>query len=119
MSYNIDSVRYIKGELYIDADKARKLYRQYESDLPECHFLEPFDDHIEGEYQLQGKSVIKDPWWNGGHSGHAYEKCLFEILKHTTGHAQLLFVWEGGNSQTALDVKDGVVRETEVQITCD
>ncbi len=115
MSYNIDHAEYIKGELWINAQKARELYMQFEDDLPEGNFFNDLDIMEKGD----GNTPIEHFQWYGERSGYAYENCLFEILKHTTGHAQLLFVWEGGDSQTALDVKDGVVAFKKPKITLD
>lgn len=111
MSYNISHSEYIKGELWIDAQKARELYLQFEDDLPEGNFFDHLDIMVEGD----GDTLIDRFWWYGEHSGHAYESCLFEILKHTKGHAQLLFVWEGGDSRTAVEVKDGLVTKRKIK----
>lgn len=112
MSYNINHSEYIgEDRLTIMTHDASVLRDRYEDDLPECSFLEDVP-----ETELNEQHVIENPWWYGQGSGHAYDECLKDILSHTKGHAKILFVWEGGDSQTALEVKDGSVAERKVKV---
>lgn len=59
---------------------------------------------------------IQDLGWYGEWSGRSYRDVLPKVLAKTKGAADLLFVWEGGDSFTGLRVKDGVVVEKRVVI---
>lgn len=108
MSYDIDGVRYISGELTIGRDKAINFRDTHEDRLPEDTFLhdvslrdpEPF--------------VIKNPSWCGEGSGRSFD--LFKrALALTQGEADILLTWEGDGSFTGLRVRDGVVTEHKVK----
>lgn len=111
MSYNIDQVDYNgPGKLTILKSVAGKLCQKYKDHLPEDNFL--YDLDVAGDEETL---IIERPAWQGEGSGYFYDT-LLEILKHTTGHAKLVFTWEGGDRMTALEVKDGKVKERKVRI---
>ncbi len=116
MSYNIDTVRYVSGKLFIDIKLARDLYRQLDKkrELAEDNFLV---DLIDSDVE-DGLVEIDRPAWNGEFSGSEYD-VLKRLLERTEGEAQLLLVWEGGDRQTGLSVKNGVVKETKVKAVLD
>ena len=109
MSYNITHTEYLgRGRLSIRRSEAARFRKRYKDLLPETNFL---DDIEEG----RGFFEIEEPLWCGEGSGMAYD-LLPEILACTEGKALILFVWEGGDSQTGLEVKDGVVRTRGVKV---
>lgn len=110
MSYNIDSSEYKSGKLTISAAEARRLIKKHGDNLPEGCFLNEIDTTEDGDLE------IKDFWWYGEGSGHAYHEILEDILAKTKGKATLLFVWEGGDSHTGLKVNNGKVSEAKVKI---
>ena len=112
MSYNIDSVDYIgKGRLRIGRKTAKMLMKKYKDDLPESHLLEDLDLDDEDIKEF----TLENMWWNGCGSGNSYDTFL-EILNHTKGNAKLLLIWEGGDSKTGIEVKDGVTKEKKVKV---
>lgn len=106
MSYNIDSIDYISGELYMSQAARRSAEAAF--DLPEICFLNESD----GDDCFRGDAIEK-LWWSGSGSGRTF-KHLKKVLAQTTGSADLLLTWEGGDSHTGLRVVDGVVTEHEV-----
>ncbi len=111
MSYNIDSSEYVEGCLSLTRGNAICLLGKYKDRLPECNFL----DELELQGDLTEVLAIEQPWWYGEGSGYTFET-LQEILTYTTGKAKILFVWEGGDSQSALIVNEGVATEGKVKI---
>jgi len=113
MSYNIDSSEYVSGSLQIKRADAVAFVKHFgDRGLPECNFLE--DLPLDGD--PDELLPIKEPEWRGEFSGHSFDT-LQEVLKKTTGKASILFVWEGGDSKSALVVEDGKVREGKVVIS--
>lgn len=116
MSYNIDSSEYIKGSLKIQRKQARILVEKIKH-LPEGCFLYELD--LGSEQPDDELLPIVDFWWYGEGSGHAYHDHFKEVAKHLVGEATILFVWEGGDSQSAVQIKDGKVTDKKVKITAE
>lgn len=110
MSYNVDSAKYISGSLSISPANARKMLAKHKNALPEAHFLDDLD--MESEDQ---SLPIETPRWCGEWSGQAYYESLPDILANTTGNAVIRFIWEGGDSETALRVENGKVSKAEIK----
>jgi hypothetical protein len=112
MSYNIDKVRYLKGSLRITWDAVSKFSLRLEKQgihLPESNFI----DAAFQECEVDGEIEIDVPRWCGEGSGRSYD--LFkEALSLTTGVANLLIIWEGGDSITGLRVVNGTVEVKNV-----
>lgn len=109
MSYNIDTVEYLKGQLFITREKAAELIDKYKGEWPECCFLDDMNftpglDNI----------PIKYPYWCHEGSGSSYDQYL-DVLTFTNGKADILLVWEGGDTISGLTVRDGVVKEKNVK----
>jgi hypothetical protein len=111
MSYNIDNSKYLSGQLSIQTKDARRLAEKYRGDLPEINFLDYLD--LESD---EDSLPIENPWWCGSGSGYAYDDCLVEILKQTRGWAVIVFVWEGGDSHSVLEVHDGRVKQKQLKM---
>ncbi len=111
MSYNITTSDYLSGQLSISEDNLIKARRTFKDKLPECNFIEELD---QGE-PINGVYVIKNFWWYGEGSGYATGECLEKILAMTTGTAEIILTWEGGDSITGLKVMDGVTAKQRVK----
>ncbi len=104
MSYNINSVAYISGCLEIsEADFAAAKADIIGDDRPESCFLT-----YGGPGIMSGIGL-----WSGEGSGRTWET-FKRALKFTTGKAELLVCWEGGDSISGLRVSHGVVTEHKV-----
>ena len=112
MSYNITHTEYVRGKLKIKRAEAARLKREHRDFLPEMNFLDDIDDDVGTPEDLV---EIEVPSWNGEHSGHDYD-FLPGILSCTRGKALILFVWEGGESQTGLEVDNGSVKTKKIKI---
>lgn len=107
MSCNVLSSDYLgAGRLRMDYALSRRLVKRYELVLPEVSFFAGMGS--DGE--------VKEFHWYGEGSGHTYDDLLPKLLGKTLGEAVLLFHWEGGE-QSALVVKDGVVKAGKVVIS--
>lgn len=120
MSYNVDHAEYIgEGRLTISRSDREGLLAVHEDELCECNFIDPYNEEcclVAGDDP--DTWIIKRPWWYGEGSGRGVADVLVKhILPLTKGHAQILLVWEGGDSITGLEVTDGVVVEREVIFT--
>jgi len=110
MSYNIDHIEYLSGKLTISRKVTGKLKRKYAREMAEGNFLDEIDEDADGP----DDAPIEKLWWYGEGSDHSYD--LFKtLLQSTKGTAVILLVWEGGDSQTALAIADGVVTEKKVK----
>lgn len=133
MSYNITSTITLRSTLTITPANAEALRRKRV--LPECHFL---DRQVVRMPELKctngheatgrfcstcGAPVegvddglpISTFWWDGMGSGSMGN--LAVAASYTKGEAEVVMVWEGGDSISAIKIKDGVVTEHEVEYT--
>jgi hypothetical protein len=111
MSYNIDNIKVIAGgPLKIDKATLDTLLDE-DVDRPEGNLL---DEYADAEPDADGNVTLKDLWWYGEGSGSTYDTFTDEVLPATTGKANLVIIWEGGDSVTGLRVIDGTVTECDV-----
>ena len=112
MSYNINTIDYLSGELFM-TDEKRGAARDIPSSSrpPEGCFLDTYNDK-----DCWHNDMITALWWYGEGSGYSYD-LLKEVLALTTGCADLMIVWEGGDDITGLRVLDGDVIEYSVTHT--
>jgi hypothetical protein len=114
MSYNVDDVSYLSGQLTIGRKVARVFMEEHER-LPDINPLEYGDIDLSDSLPDDEQLPLAHPHWNGEGSGHGIED--FEaLLSLTKGTADLLLVWEGGDTFTGYRVTDGKVEEKEVLI---
>ncbi len=110
MSYNIDSIDIVSGELQITPAGLLRFAREHSltDRLPEgmTDWFSSPEDYLDG---CRLKSV---PWY-GESSGNS-EPILRDFLSRCDGEAALLLCWEGGDRYTGLIVKDGLVTEGQV-----
>ena len=104
MSYNIDTVFYISGSLgFTHAKWCKAVVIEKEKDTAEDTLLTDY----------AGGGPIQRPTWMGEGSGSTYETFL-EILALTSGTAELLVCWEGGDEFGGIRVDKGKVTEHTV-----
>lgn len=116
MSYNIDSSQILTGSLTLDAADVRRFYKAHKEDLPEGNFLvDMLDEAMDAEPGVR-LAIPASIDWYGEFSGDAYDT-LKELLALTKGQAAIRFIWEGGDSESALKVSDGKVRDAKVKVT--
>lgn len=115
MSYNCTDSEYISGKLYINiADRYHLALNNRE--LPEISFLHTWmEEHCIGTTDDPAILEIKKFSWYGDGSGYCMDYLTDTILPKTTGEAEIMFIWEGGDSITGLHVKDGVVTKKNVK----
>lgn len=118
LSYNIDEIKVISGQLFIHDKVAKKLLKKHKNELPEMHFLENSDMEFTklSEPDANGMMKIDDLLWGGEGSGSTFDT-LMDILENTKGEAEILIIWEGGDSIQGFRIKDGEVTEKKVKIT--
>ncbi len=117
MSYNIDHSEYIgNGTLRISREDRDKLIEELgDEGLPEGNFLTYPECLIRCEDSSEDEFEIIMPWWYGSWSGNSFETLETKILTKTRGTADLIFIWEGGDSITGLRVTDGKVEDMTVK----
>ena len=109
MSYNIDSVTIVSGELRIDPLKlyeARKVVHALADRMgavPECAWI---DQHTDCDKPI-------DADWHGEWSGSTLPAWI-KSLEYTTGTAEIVLCWEGGDSFTGYIVDNGIVTKGEL-----
>lgn len=112
MSYNITSIKYIgTDKLTINAADLAKI-------ATELHGKTPARCFIDDIKQLnQGFDVFQLGQFEWCGEGANNEEDLFRALSYTQGSADLLVIWEGGDSLSGLRVHNGVVAERKVVIS--
>jgi hypothetical protein len=138
MSYNVTSTDTLRSTLTISKEAWRK-WRNYE-DFPESNPLDNIDESSFGEIptcsnghlQAAGKpfcaecgecfsednngpAPIENFRWTGVWSGNSYFDVLAKFVADTAGEADVLLTWEGGDSQSAIRIKDGKVTQHELK----
>lgn len=113
MANNISNCQYISGKLYMKRADAIKLTLKYKGSLYVSNFLDELD--LEGNLHEQ---LGVDPYFDGEGSGRNFHVFL-EILQSTSGNADILLIWEDGDSFSGLRVRDGSVEEKEVYFSLD
>jgi hypothetical protein len=112
VSYSIDSNEYLSGRLSISLGDWRRLANELSDDLPERTFLNE-------QTPPQGDDSVIVPivkfWWYGEGAGYESEE-LFKkkVAPFLIGEADILLVWEGGDSHTGWRIIDGKVTDCKV-----
>lgn len=104
MSYNIDRMdRIAGGDLRMRIEDYRRLAKSLR-DTPEGCFLK--NELVPGD---DGFVVIQHLAWVGEGSGCSVDVLIDDVLPLTTGSADFLLTWEGGDSFSGIRARDGVV----------
>lgn len=102
MSYNTSEIRFLSGTLFISADKLKEFEEEQDFSVGSEMRLRDVDNGL--------KQILRIP------SGECtLNHLLPEFLAMTEGEADILVVWEGGDSIGGLRVKNGAVEEMDVE----
>lgn len=117
MSYNIDTGTVIKGQLRMTGRNIAAVFAEHGDRLPECSFI----GEVAAEIGIGASASVLDAEqdidagnYYGVGSGHGYDLLCDTILPLTTGSADIVFTWEGGDSQTGVRVVEGKVTRHKV-----
>lgn len=121
MSYNIDSCEMLTNEnLRITTGDVRRILIQLEEDFPEDNFFIDLEKRIK-KLVKSGESLndeaelpIKKLTWAGEGSGYLFKTFLEKVVPFLRGSADVIFIWEGGDSISGLRIVDGVATKHEV-----
>lgn len=112
MSYNIDSMRVISGNLTITRKHHEFAMWRFNDAWPEGFALES------PKFDTDGVACVAKPGvhslFYGSRSGNFYNESLHEFASYLDGSADLVVTWEGGDSFSGLRFKDGEVTEMDV-----
>ncbi len=114
MSYNIDTIHVLSGQLSLRAADARKLVRD-ESGPEDC-FIEDLEDIVHGDEVPKIIDLDMNNFrWRGEGSGNSWEEYFLpDVVPLLRGEAELVVVWEGGDSFGGIRIKNGKATEHEV-----
>lgn len=108
MSYNVDTIDVVAGELTITKMNLMRAQSAVpQEDRPEVCWL----DETEVDWRSYRTPVRLT--WEGEGSGPTWLAFKRSLL-FTSGQADLVVCWEGGDSYTGLRVNNGLVTEHEV-----
>lgn len=122
MSYNIDSVRILNGGLRITAANLMALRLVLAGQLPDSNFLD-VQKNVAIQRMMEKDDTLIDIapsgflHWCGDGSGHAFDVFCDEVVPKLLGEADLLVIWEGGDSVEGYRVKSGECRQCDVDYT--
>ncbi len=122
MSYNIDSCDMLANDnLRMSIGRLRELSIQLEDHLPEDNFLASLNKEVTkriAAHRLDYHDNVELPidrlTWRGEGSGHSFNILIEKIVPHLFGSADVVFIWEGGDSITGLRIVNGVATTHEV-----
>lgn len=115
MSYNISHVENLKCDLTVSQKDLKEVLRICRRNgCAEINFLEDLEDNLIYLEESDGDVKIDSVSWSGDGSGHTFDT-LKDVLPFFKGEADLVFIWEGGDSLSGLKVRDGTVTEHRVK----
>ena len=106
MSTNITHAKLLSSVDFKITEDNMKLIRSIFEWTPEICFL----DDLEG----QDVYTITDVSWCWSGSYASYDTLLNDVFPLTTGYAEIVYIWEGGEWETGVIVQDGVVTRCKV-----
>jgi hypothetical protein len=117
MSYNIDTDYALTIKAHMTAKSIRTLFKAHCRNLPEDNFLENLHDSLTGDEEDSDLIPLKNVTWRCTGSGRTYEAIFIKkICPHIKGEVEVVFTWEGGDSQTGLRIRDGKVTRPKVLV---
>lgn len=118
MSYNVTGVWVLGGALEISQEGREWLERKtLNGDTPADSCL-PENAPRWGTPREDGWVPITNMWWSGDGSGESVAcGAWVKFLGFTRGKADIVLVWEGGESMTGYRVENGKVTEHDVVLT--
>lgn len=113
MSYNVDSVRILGGEAWMEVEDVKQLCEELEF-RPDVNVLDTLlEQRKDGEQRLS----ITRLWWCGEGSGSTYGLFLAKVVPLIHGRIETLWVWEGGDSISGLIIDNGIYTDCNVEYT--
>lgn len=119
MSYNIDHVETTDLDASMEAADVCFFLDEHEFDLPEgCFLHEIAREARRALREGEPKRPIKLPnfWWYGTGSGNSFDFLKNEVASKIKGVVRALLTWEGGDSHSALVIRDGRAMEPKLKI---
>ncbi len=120
MSYNVDDFKVLSGQLSIRAADVRKLRKGYKANGP-CNetFVDDLFEIIDGEDDAPQIIEIEmsEFRWTGEGSGSSWDYFTDSVVPMLRGSADVVVVWEGGDSVTGLRIQDGKATDMGVKMT--
>ena len=101
MSYNTSNISFLSGALYITDKKLKKFEKKHDYPTSDIRMREVDDGKNQILHIPSGECTLNH--------------LLPEFLAMTEGKADLLVIWEGGDSVSGLRVEDGVVEKMDVE----
>ncbi|MBX3203211.1 MAG: hypothetical protein KF894_34120 [Labilithrix sp.] len=117
MSYSIDRVEVLGGQLSIRVVDLVRLRHEHRESLPEHNFIVAAVEQLAAlDYVDELPLVMKHFKWCGTWSGNSYEEVfLAEVVPCLRGRAELVFTWERGDYISGLIIEDGKATECDVK----
>lgn len=126
MSYNIDTAAFIgPSTLSIGGGDVRDLKERLGDRLPSSNLIDAILRKTAGKHlgtsvpglrlvDTEDYPITATELWAGELSGRTYDDLINEVLPVTSGDADIVFTWEGGDSHTGVRVRGGVVTRHKV-----
>lgn len=109
MSYNLDNIKIISGQLSISKKKAillLELAKDTIKYLPESTFLDELNLHPRNDF-TDDEIQLKNIRWCGEGSGRTYDFFENLVLKAIGGSAEIMEIWERGDTVETYTLKNG------------
>lgn len=130
MSYNIDTCKTLRSTLTLSRENYQKIISEMYRDLPESSFINNLNDIYrpfkymisiyppqppEKVPEIPEKINIDRLNWCGEGSGYTFETLLLQkIVPLLEGSGEVVFVWEGGDYLSGLQIDNGSYQECHV-----
>jgi len=108
MSYNVDNIKILEGELWIAVADADAIKEEMQGDCPEGFFLDDYNrSYCLEEPNDDGFMKIKVLLFHGEWSGYSHDRYFAKILSVLHGTAKIMEIWEGGDTVEMYTLIDG------------
>ncbi len=116
MSYKIDSVDTIRSTLTVTRKKWSTLKKKFDNGQL-CAAELNFVDYLSEKDFVDDVARIERVEWCGESSGNSFHDGIFaKAIAATSGDADLIMYWEGGDSVGGVKIRNGKVREVNVRM---
>jgi hypothetical protein len=121
MSYNIDSIETPVCNAWMAARDIIRLEKAHRLELPESNFLSSLVERaqvalVDGGEAAKRVTIDRFTWCNEG-SGRSLNILKNKIAPHIRGSIDAIFTWEGGDSFSGWQIRNGLVYECDVVMT--
>lgn len=127
MAYNIDTAQFVGlSTLTIGGADVRALVEEHAESLPANNLLDAILEKTAGRHMGMSRvpglhlddtkdyPIEASRLWSGEWSGNSYDVLVEKILPVTSGSADIILTWEGGDAHSGVRVRDGVVTKHKV-----